>query len=311
MLCSCIITLVQLDLNLLTALDVLLEEESVGGAADRMHLSQPAMSRTLARIRKATGDEILVRSGRTMVPTPYAASVRDDVHSLAEQVRAVLTPTRELRLNELEATFTVQCHDAVTNALAPRLIRLLRAEAPGVRLRFLAEASSDYDGLRTGRTDIEIGSAAGATADVDSYTISSGRFVVAMRAGHRLARGTLTARRYAGAEHVTVSRRGRFADPVDEALQNLGLTRTVIASAPTSTAALHIVRGSDAITAVPEGICGPDIEAFGLVAFPHPLELPGVPMVMKWHTRNNNDAPHRWLRTIIRDQLRAMTGEFG
>lgn len=304
------ITHVQLDMNLLAALDVLLDEGSVGGAAERLRLSQPAMSRTLSRIRKATGDEILVRSGRAMLPTPYAVAVRDQVHQLAEQVRAVLSPERELRLDELEKTFTLQCHDAVTNALAPRLVRRLRDEAPGVRLRFLAESSTDADGLRSGRTELEIGSSHGATADIDSHTITDGRFIVAMRAEHRLARGILTARRYAEAEHVTVSRRGRLVDPVDEALGELGLSRTVIASAPTSTAALHIVQIADAVTAVPEGICGPDIRALGLVAVPQPLDLPGVPMVMNWHARHSGDPAHRWLRTVVRDELRAVVDDF-
>ena len=296
-------------MNLLAALDVLLDEGSVGGAADRLHLSQPAMSRTLSRIRKATGDEILVRSGRTMVPTPYAVEVRDRVHQLAEQVRAVLSPDRELDLDRLDAAFTFQCHDAVTNALAPRLVRRLRTEAPGVRLRFLAEASTDADGLRTGRTDLEIGSSAPSTADIESHTLNSGGFVVAVRRDHRLARGALTTRRYAGADHVVVSRRGRLIDPVDDALRQLGLSRTVVASAPTAIAALYIVKATDAITAVPEGICAPDMDALGLVALPHPLDLPGVPMIMNWHSRNNGDSAHRWLRTVVRDELKAITGE--
>ncbi|MFC4242947.1 LysR family transcriptional regulator [Gryllotalpicola reticulitermitis] len=295
-------------MNLLAALDVLLEEGSVGGAAGRLHLSQPAMSRALSRIRKATGDEVLVRSGRTMVPTPYAVAVRDEVHQLAEQVRAVLSPARELRLAELDVTFTLQCHDAITAALSPRLLRRVRSEAPGVRLRFLAEASIDDSGLRTGRTDLEIGSGATTTADIESHIISSGRLIVAMRADHRLTRAALTAKRYAGVEHVTVSRRGRFSDPIDDALAELGLTRTVVATAPTSTAALRIVQGGDCVAAVPEGICQPDIDAFGLVATPLPLDIPGVPMVMSWHIRNGGDTAHRWLRRIVRDELGISSG---
>jgi DNA-binding transcriptional LysR family regulator len=298
-----------LDMNLLGALDALLDEGSVGGAAARLHLSQPAMSRTLSRIRRATGDEILVRSGRRMVPTPYAVAVRDEVHRLADQVRAVLSPERELRLELLEATFTVRCHDAITVALAPRLVRRVRAEAPGVRLRFLAEASLDDGGLRSGRTDLEIGSAEPSTADIESCTITSGRFVVALRAGHPLTRGTLTAARYAAAEHVTVSRRGRFSDAVDDALHELGLTRIVVASAPTSTAALRIVRDTDCVVAVPDGIAQTEIDALGLVVVPQPLDTPAVPMVMNWHARNGSDSAHRWLRAIVRDELRAITVE--
>ncbi|WP_419702937.1 LysR family transcriptional regulator [Promicromonospora sp. NFX87] len=290
-------------MNLLAALDVLLDEGSVSGAAERLHLSQPAMSRTLARIRKSTGDQILVRSGRTMMPTPYALAVRDQVHQLAEQVRAVLTPRHELELDRLATTFTYRCHDAITNALAPRLIRRVIAEAPRVRIRFLGESSTDADGLRTGRTDIEIGSSAGVTTDVASQTIAAGRIVVAMRSDHPLARRPLAAAEYAAATHVNVSRRGRFADPVDDALHELGLARTVIATAPSSTAALRIVHTTDSLTTVPEGICQQDIDALDLITTPLPLTIPELPLTMSWHTRNDGDPAHRWLRDTTVSEL--------
>lgn len=293
----------QLDFNLLRALDALLDEGSVGGAADRLHLSQPAMSRTLGRIRKATGDGILVRSGREMVPTPYADSVRDQVHALVEQVESVLTPARELVLGELEATFTLRCHDTAANALAPRLVERVRAQAPRVRLRFLAESDSDDDGLRSGRTDIEVGSAHGAAADIASLLLGSETLSVAMRRGHPLAGKRLTARRYVTAEHITISRRGRLQDPVDALLADRGLTRRVIASAPTSTAALRIVQDTDALTAVPEAMSAGDIQAFGLATSPFPFELPEVPVVMRWHVRHHNDAAHRWLRELVAELL--------
>src|SRR5688500_18733448 len=98
----------QLDLNLLTALHALLEEGSVTGAADRLRLSAPAVSRNLGRIRRLTGDDILVRTGRTMTPTPYALAVREQVAELVRQANAVLAPSRELDLAALERTFTLQ-----------------------------------------------------------------------------------------------------------------------------------------------------------------------------------------------------------
>ncbi|MGG7507426.1 LysR family transcriptional regulator [Plantibacter sp. YIM 135249] len=292
-----------IDLNLLTALDALLEEGSVGGAAERLHLSQPAMSRTLARIRVETGDGILVRSGRSMVPTPYAVAVRDRVHALVEQARAVLSPERELHLDELDATFTLRCHDALTNALAPRLIARVQREAPNVRLRFLAESESDEDGLRSGRTDVEIGSAPGATADIASTTIGSGGMVVVMRPEHPLAAESMTVRRFARADHVIVSRRGRLDDPIDALLAEAGESRRVVASAPTSTAALRIASGTDALVIVPESVCAADVAAYGLVAKPLPFEMPDVAVVMNWHVRHNDDAAHRWLRSLVAAEL--------
>lgn len=303
MFCKNSITCMQLDLNLLSALDILIEEGSVGRAAARLHLSQPAMSRTLGRIRRATGDQILVRSGREMLPTPYALRVRDDVHELVQQIQAVLSPERELDLATLERTFTLRCHDAVTNALAPGLLASARDSAPGVLLRFLAEGSGDSDGLRTGSTDLEIGSAEAVTPDVRSEVIATDRLVVAVRPDHPLAQHRLTLAAYAAAEHVTVSRRGRLVDPVDETLAGLGRSRRVVGSAPTSTAALHIARSTDVLVAVPEKVCRADIDALGLVTLPIPLDLPAVSVILLWHQRHDGDAAHTWLRGVVRQVL--------
>ena len=147
-----------LDLNLMTALDALLEEGSVAGAAERLHLSAPAMSRTLGRIRRSTGDLILVRTGRTMTPTPHALAIRAEVHELVERAHAVLEPERHLDLASLERTFTIRGHDAAITVLGADLLAVLQQEAPGVRVRLLAETNADTNELRQGRVDLEIGS---------------------------------------------------------------------------------------------------------------------------------------------------------
>src|ERR1700689_83586 len=152
----------KVDLNLLGALDALLEEGSVSGAADRLHLSAPAMSRTLTRIRHATGDQILVRTGRTMTPTPYALRVRERVHGLVIEAQSVLTPERELALDTLARTFTLQAHDAIASALGPELLAAVRAQAPGVKLRFLSEGVVDTLDLRHGIVDLELGASPSA-----------------------------------------------------------------------------------------------------------------------------------------------------
>ncbi len=99
------------------------------GAADRLHLSSPALSRSLGRIRKLTGDEILVRTGHTMTPTPYALSIREQVSDLVRQAHTVLAPNRVLALDDLERTFTLRAHDALTMTLAPPLLAAIAALA--------------------------------------------------------------------------------------------------------------------------------------------------------------------------------------
>jgi DNA-binding transcriptional LysR family regulator len=111
-----------MDLNLLTALDALLEHNSVVMAAEHLHLTPPAISRTLSRIRHVTGDDILVRSGRTMVPTPYALSIRAQVRALVQEASTLLKPTGALDLATLDREFSVRGHDALLAALAPALL---------------------------------------------------------------------------------------------------------------------------------------------------------------------------------------------
>ncbi|MCF3179735.1 LysR family transcriptional regulator [Streptomyces polychromogenes] len=294
----------QLDLNLLTALDALLEEGSVAGAAARLHVTAPAMSRSLGRIRRTTGDQILVRTGRTMTPTPYAIAVRAQVHELLHQVQGVLAPSRELDLATLERTFTLRWHDSLVALSGPALLTSVRAQAPGVRLRFIGESSVDTPELRRGDVDLEANANRPSAPDIRTENAGETRLVVVVRRGHPLARaGTPTARQYAAAEHVTVSRRGNLDNALDEALAPLGLSRRVVATAPTEAAAFAFARDCDLVISVPEAATRSAVTDLGLVVLPLPLELPPAPVYLSWHQRYDTDSAHAWLRGLARDAL--------
>lgn len=294
----------QLDLNLLTVLDALLEEGSVLGAADRLRLSSPAVSRSLGRIRRLTGDDILVRTGRTMTPTPYALAVRDQVGDLVRQARDVLAPSRAFDPADLERIFTLQCHDALTTALAPSLLSVIAKLAPGVRLRFLAEPASENDDLRHGRVDLVIGATAPDLPEFSSETVGHDRVVAILRRDHPYA-GRLDLAAYAAQPHILVSRRGRLTDPIDDILAAHGLHRRVPASVGTAASALLIVSRSDAVLTVPEAIWRPLIETFGLRTEPLPFPAPTPPIICTWHQRYDTDAGHTWLRAQVRQTLSA------
>ncbi|MFI5496088.1 LysR family transcriptional regulator [Actinoplanes sp. NPDC051859] len=297
----------QLDLNLLTTLDALLTEGSVMGAAERLHLSSPAISRSLGRIRKLTGDDILVRTGRTMTPTPYALAVQEQVGELVRQANTVLQPRRDLDPATLERTFTLQCHDALSAALAPPLLTAIAEQAPGVRLRFLTEAAADTDDLRHGRVDLAIGADAPDLPEIRTETVGHDRFVVVLRAAHPYA-GRLDLASYAAQPHVLVSRRGRLTDPVDDLLAAQGLHRQVQAAVGSTATALHIAGCSDAVVTAPKVMCRPLITAFGLAAepLPAPLVLPPLPIIGTWHQRFDTDTAHAWLRDRTRAVLTAI-----
>ncbi|GAB3983218.1 LysR family transcriptional regulator [Actinoallomurus acanthiterrae] len=290
----------KLDLNLLVALDALLEEGSVGGAALRLHLSSPAMSRTLARIRKALGDPVLVRSGQAMVPTPRALAIRAEVHELVERAAAVFSP-RDLDLAALERTFTLQADDSIITVVGPALLGRIRGDAPGAALRFLPEGPEDTSGLRDGRVDLEIGVIDGVPPEVRVEPLIEDQPVGVVRTGHPLLDGEPTAERFAAAEHLTVSRRGRLEGPIDERLAERGLRRRVVASAPTFSSALVMLAETDLVGRAGRRIHGPVLERFGLVAFDLPVETPSNMIAMAWHRRYEADAAHAWLRRCVRD----------
>src|SRR5215218_9451897 len=145
------------DLNLLVTLDVLLAEGSVARAARRLRLSPSAMSRALARLRAVTGDPLLVRAGRGLVPSPRALELRERVGQLVHDAEAVLRPADALQLGRLCRTFTLRTSEGFVENFGARLLARVSAEAPGVRLRFLPKLDKDSAPLRDGTVDLETG----------------------------------------------------------------------------------------------------------------------------------------------------------
>lgn len=296
-----------LDLNLLVALDVLLEEQSVQGAARRLHLSEPAMSRTLGRIRKALGDPVLVRAGRRMVPTPHALAVRAEVSAVVERARALFAPGRDTDLRAVSRTFTIIGHDALAALYGARLLARAAAEAPGIRIRFLAESHVDAPVLRQGTADLEIGVIDSTAPEVHHELLYEDRMVGVVRAGHPLLEGELTPERFAGeAGHLIVSRRGKLHGPVDAALAELGLERRVVGTVGTFPASLFVLRDTDLIGLISYWTV-PLAATLGLVVFDVPLRLPALKLGLAWHPRHDADPAHAWLRACVRELL----GEVG
>ncbi|QYF95846.1 LysR family transcriptional regulator [Massilia sp. PAMC28688] len=288
------------DLNLLIALDVLLAEGNVARAARRLHLSASAMSRTLARLRESTGDPLLVRAGRAMVPTPRALELRELAGPLVEQAEALLKPVAPIDLGTLERTFTVRAGDGFVDNFGAALVARVRGAAPGVMLCFLPKADQDRDALREGRIDLETGIVtASAAPELRVQALFRDRFIGVMRAGHPMAATRMTVRRYARMDHIALARRGSSFGPVDEALQAQGLRRNVAATVGGFSAALALARGSDMIATVPERHTG-NLRG-EMASFTLPLDVPGMTVSMMWHPRQQADQGHRWLRDCVRE----------
>jgi DNA-binding transcriptional LysR family regulator len=295
------------DLNLLTALDALLAEGSVAGAARRLGLSASAMSRTLARLRAATGDQLLVRAGRGMVPTPRATDLRNRVHELAQDAHAVLRPVvAGLDLAQLKRSFIIRSNEGFVEIFSARLVAAVTAVAPKVRLQFAPKPDKDVRALREGVVDLEIGVLGKSGPEVRVQALFRDHFVGAVRDGHPLlGKGKITPQRYSGFGHVVASRRGCANGPVDEALAALGLTRTVVAVVPSFRAALAVASVSDLVALVTSSFFnatqGHQTRSRPAVvrSFSLPVHTEAITVSQMWHPRLDADPAHRWLRGLV------------
>jgi DNA-binding transcriptional LysR family regulator len=296
------------DFNLLAVLDVLLAEGSVAGAARRLRLSPSAMSRALARLRETTGDPLLVRAGRGLVPTPRAIELREQVGQLVQDAKAVLRPAETLDLTRLVRTFTLRTREGFVENFGPALLARIGHEAPGVRLCFVQKLDKDSTPLRDGAVDLETGVIGKSAApELRVQALFRDRFIGAVRLGHPLAEGEITPARYAAVRHIAVSRRGLGAEPVDEALAPLGLQREVAAIVGGFSAALALARESDLVASVPERHTG-KLRA-GMLSFALPVPTPEFTVSLLWHPRLDADPAHRWLRACVREVCAGQTAD--
>lgn len=287
------------DLNLLIALDALLAEGSVAGAARRLGLSTSAMSRTLGRLRATTGDPLLVRAGRQMVLTPWAEAIRQRAQHALHEASALLRPSpAAFNATALDRVFTLRTNDGFVEACGAALIAAVRAEAPRVQLRFAPKPDKTSRPLREGTVDLEIGMQSQMGPEVRVQALFRDHFVGVVRKGHPLAlQANIDAASYARWDHVVASRRGAASGPVDDALAALGFTRPVAAVVPGFPAALAVARTSDLVALVPASLLRSPPE--GVFVFELPVTTARITISQMWHPRLEADAAHRWLRQLV------------
>jgi DNA-binding transcriptional LysR family regulator len=288
------------DLNLLITLDALLAEGSVARAAKRLRLSPSAMSRALARLRETTGDPLLVRAGRGLVPTPRALELRERVGKLVEEAQAMLRPAEQPDLMQVARTFTLRTSEGFVENFGAALIARVAEQAPGIRLRFVHKADKDSTALRDGTVDLETGVMGKASGpELRTQGLFRDRFIGVVRKGHPLCEGEISPARFASQSHISVSRRGLEKGPVDEALESLGLQRHIATMVAGFSTALALARSSDLVASVPERHTV-NLRV-GMHSFALPLSLPEFTVAMLWHPRLDADPVHRWLRGCLKD----------
>lgn len=286
-----------LDLNLLKALDALLDERSVTGAAERLALTQPAVSGMLARLRDAFDDPLFVRARRGVAPTDRALALAGPVKAVLAGVEGLLRPAA---FDPAQASFTLTlaATDFVLQALVAPFVAVLRRRAPGVSVAIKPmEADRVLGQFERGEVDIAFMAAHNAPPGVHLRRLFDDGYVCAMRADHPDAAAPLTLQRFCALDHALVSYFGEpFFGPTDAALAKLGLKRRVALSVTSFLVLMQILRTTDLIAVAPRRLVA---DAEGLLFREPPLEIPGFSEHALWHERTHNDPGRRWARDLL------------
>lgn len=290
-----------IDLNLLRVMQVVDQEGSVTRAAQLLGLSQPAISNSLARLRRALGDQLFVRSTHGMEATPRARRVLNALDLAMGLIRQGLRDGSDFDPASAEEEFNLLISDLGEMVYLPALMAHLQAHAPRCRVRIRQLARGGYaEALEAGLADLAVGYLPHPRSSLRSRRLFSDGFVCMVRAGHPVLEGPLTLERYAALSHVVVSRGGVREGIITNALAALGVERRIALIVPHFAAAPGVVAASDLAVTVPSGLVEVTASA-GIVGITLPFEVPRVQIALYWHERLQEDAACRWLRGAFVD----------
>ena len=283
-----------MDLNLLKAFDALMETRSVTRAAQRLGLTQPAVSGMLTRLREAFEDPLFIRSQRGVIPTPRAEALAAPLRQTLIDLQALLTPNAFVPAQAV-MTVTIAATDYAQKAVLLPFMTLLRQEAPGIRVSARpVDLSALGQQMETGTLDMALITPDMALDTMRSRKLFEETYLCIMRHGHPAASEKLTLDRFCELDHALMSHDGsRFRGATDAALDEVGRSRRVVAALPSFLALIDLVRSSDLVAMVPSRLVSGTKD---LVLQPPPLHIPGFTKVLTWHERLQSDPAQKWLR---------------
>ncbi|MCB9685707.1 MAG: LysR family transcriptional regulator [Alphaproteobacteria bacterium] len=295
------------DLNLLVALDLLLDERSVRAAARRAGVTPSAMSHTLSRLRDVFGDELLVRSGRRLLPTRRAEALADPVRQVLVLAGDLLDDSAPFEPAASTRAFRVVCTDHVSTVLLAGVEQRVRERAPGVDLHVRPLVPETMEDLRDGRADVAIGIFPDASPEVRMRRLFDDGFVTVARQRHpRIGPPSVSMEAFLRETHVLVAPRGDARGTVDEDLDALGLRRRVARTFPSFLAAAWHVADSDDLLTVSARLVAAVAPRLGLAALPPPMPLPRYAMHLAWHPRTDRSREDAWFRALLLEVSEAL-----
>ncbi|NKJ03721.1 LysR family transcriptional regulator [Rhizobium sp. SG741] len=295
-------TLRKIDLNLLLAFSVLMQERNVSRAAERLLLGQPGLSAALRRLRETLDDELFVRVGRGLQPTPRALSIAPAIEDALSGIERAIRPPAAFDPADWQGEFRVGMCDNLESSFFGPLVARLRQLAPNARLISVAFDKRDAARLLDeGAYDFSIS----VHDEPASWHIRAPLFEQASLCiydpRHLKCPAPLTLKQFASAPHVTVSIEGTISTNVDAALVRLGYRRQVVATAPRFSALPMTLRAIPAIATIPESIARCMAQLHDLTVSVPPFELPADPVTMLYRRIDQADSRAVWLRRLFVD----------
>ena len=293
------------DLNLLVAFDALLAERNVTRAAERIGLSQPALSKALNRLRDIFEDRLFERREGLMQPTPQALKLGQPVRRALDEIRAALAP-RDFDPSRVQATVTLGLVDYYEVLILPRLLEELRRRAPGIDIAVKpTDRLRVHDQFARNEIDFAIVPIPESVTELHADPLMIEDAVTLMAQGNPLARD-FTLERFAGAGHLIVALEGQGVGRIDALLAARGLKRRIALRLPHFASVPFIIGGSDLITTMPRGLGARLGAAAKIICMPPPLPVPPVTVHLAWHPHNAVAPLHRWMRETIKEVAAAI-----
>lgn len=292
----------QVDLNLLSVFQEVYRERQISGAARRLGLSQSAVSNALARLRRLFGDELFVRTGQGMQPTPFAEGLAEPVGSALAQVALALNRRSGFDPMTSERRFTLAMTDVGELHFMPTLIERCRLAAPRLQISSVRAGSIALkEEMESGRVDLAIGPFEDISEALYQRLLFRQPYVTMMRRGHPLTQGKVDLARFAEAEHLFVDSRESPYERINQLLEKAGIGASTRFRVPHFTAVPYIVGSSELVVTVPQKLAERAGPPFGLAWITPPLALPPLQTNMFWHRRYNQDPGNQWLRALVAD----------
>ncbi len=288
------------DLGHLEVLEILLEEESVSRAAERLNLSPSAVSRSLAKIRRSLQDEVLVPSGRSLILTQRGRELKDRIKKIVDESRAILSPQADFDPATMKRVFRIRTGDGVANLMGENLLKVVSQKAPFSTLVFLAQGDEDQESLRNGKIDCDIGVPGDLGPEFISQTLFLFRYVSAFMKKLKPKSGRMSLDAFCSYPHIVVSRRGKTFVLIDEELRKMGRQRSVLGAVATFQEAFVIASHMECIVVAPDVFVFRMKGYFKLASSELPFSTPSVNVALTWHPRYQSDPEHRWFRELIK-----------